>query len=640
MDGWVGKILHVDLTKEKIWNEPLSKEMGAKFLGGRGTNAKLLWDLVKLGVEPLSPENVLIFGAGTLTGTTAPSSGRTTVTCKSPATNLYLKTSMGGHWGAELKFAGYDHLVIYGASTRPVYLCIDDDEVEIRDAENLWGLDVRTATKAVKEELGDEGVMVALIGPSGENLVNFAAIMNSVYHAAGRGGAGAVMGSKKLKAIAVRGSGEISISEPEKFDELALETRERLLADDRAQKLAVFGTGSKVLTKRNPSYNFMTGSVEGGEQITPPWYIKRGYWKRWVGCFGCTISCHKYMEIEDGLYAGTRSCGPEYETYSALGFGCGVVSPRVVIKANDLCNIMGLDTISTGGVIQWAMECYEKGILTKEDTGGMELNFGNDEELIKLIPMIARREGKIGDLLAEGVLKASEKVGKESYKWAISNSKGLEMSRVETRINKPYALAFAVNPRGPDHLHTECIAAFGGLPKQREVMEKATGTKWPETIRGWKHVPEIVRWHEDIYAAADSLGFCAFTCTSALAILEKEMAELFSAATGVKITGEEIMLTGKRILTLEKCFNVREGADRSLDDLPWRIMNEPVTWPPFEGMVSSREWLDDNLDRYYALHGWDRETSWPYEETLKKLDLSDVSDELKKQDRLPKKKSS
>lgn len=526
--------------------------------------------------------------------------------------------------------------MIYGASSKPVYLWLDDDDVEIRDAGQLWGLDVRTVTEMVKDEVGDDSVKVALIGPAGENLVKFAAVMNSVYHAAGRGGAGAVMGSKKLKAIAVRGSGEILVHDPKKFDELALNTRVKLLEDDRAQKLAVFGTGSKVLTDEEPSYNFMTGSIEGGEQITPPWYLKRGYWKRWVGCFGCTISCHKYMEIEDGIYAGTRTCGPEYETYAALGAGCGIVSPNVVIKANDLCSIMGLDTISTGGVIQWAMECYEKGVFTKEDTGGLELNFGDDEGLIELIPMIARREGKIGDLLAEGVLKASKIVGGESYKWAVANSKGLEMSRVETRINKPYALAFAVNPRGPDHLHTECIAAFGGLPKQREVMEKATGTKWPETIRGWKYVPEMVRWHEDIYAAADSLGLCAFTCTSALAILEKEMAELFSAATGVEIAEKEIMFTGRRILTSEKCFNVREGADRKLDDLPWRIMNEPVSWPPFKGMVSSREWLDDNLNRYYVLHGWDQKTSWPYEETLKELDLQDAADELKKLGRLPK----
>jgi aldehyde:ferredoxin oxidoreductase len=634
MLGYAGKILHVNLTNGKIWKEELSRDLVSRFLGGRGINAKLLWEMSMPGIEPLSPDNLLIFGAGALTCTTAPCSGRTTITCKSPATNLYLKSSVGGHWGAELKFAGYDHLAIHGVSEKPVYVWTRNEHVEIKDASNIWGLDVRKTNAAIKKELKDEDAKVACIGPAGENLVRFAAIMCSVYHAAGRGGAGAVMGSKNLKAIAVRGTGEIKIKDPDKFNQLALTLRKKLLGDEQGKKLAVFGTGSNVLTNQNPSYNFQRGSTDGAQQITPPWYLKRGYWKRWVGCFGCTIGCHRYMEIDHGLYAGTFTCGPEYETYAALGFDCGIASPEVVIKANDLCNIMGLDTISLGSVIAWVMECHERGALSEEDTDQLELKFGNDEALLRLIPDIAHRKGKLGNMLAQGVKSASEHIRKESYKWAMCNSKGLEMSMVETRINKHYALAFAVNPRGPDHLHTECIAAFGTNPKQREVLEKITGQKWPES-QSWKYVPEVVRWHEDIYAAADSLGLCAFTCTNALAILAKDMAELFSAATEIDVTEEDVMLAGRRILTLERCLNIREGADRKLDDLPWRIMNEPISWLPGLGMVTSREWLDEILDKYYVAHGWEIETGTPYNRTLNTLGLSDVADELKKFVKLP-----
>lgn len=634
---WAGKILFVDLTEEKTWVEPLKKELCPKFLGGRGINAKLLWDLTKPGIDPLSPENLLIFGSGSLTGTTAPSSGRTTVTCKSPATKLYLKTSMGGHFGAEMKFAGYDHLVVLGASKKPKYLWVNDGEVEIRNAEHLWGKNVREMDGKIKDELGDEQVKIAGIGPSGEKLVKFAAVMNSIYNAAGRGGAGAVMGSKMLKAIAVRGTGDIKIKEPEKFLELTHKLREGDKRDVGGQRSWFFGTAGNVHLMKNtiPSYNYLKPAPDGLEQISGAWLVMKGFLKRRVGCYSCTRGCHRYTEIDEGPYAGLYTVGPEYETFSALGSGTGVVSTEDVIKANDEANIMGLDTISVGQVIQWAMECYEKGLLTKQDTNGLELNFGNSEALIKLIPMIANREGKLGDLLADGVLSASKKIGGDSYKWAIANSKGLEQSRVDTRINKSYALAFAVNPRGPDHLHTECIAAGGATPRARELMEEATGHRWPEAL---KYVPEIVRWHEDTYTISDCTGFCAFVCTAALAIQAPEMAELINLGSGIKLSKEEIMLAGRRVLTLEKCFNVREGADRKYDDLPWRMMNEPVTWEPFKGMVSSKEWLDGELDKYYALQEWDPETSWPYKETLLKLGLEEVEADLEKRDRCPSKK--
>lgn len=641
MYAWAGKILHIDLSKKKTWTEELRKELGARFLGARGINAKLLWDLIrKPGINPFSPENVLIFGAGALTGTVAPSSGRTTITCIGAATGLYLKTNMGGHWGTELKFAGYDHIILHGASKSPAYIWVHDDVVEIEDASHLWGLNVRETDETLKRDLGDREIKIACIGPAGENLVRFAAVMNSVYHAAGRGGAGAVMGSKRLKAIAVRGAGEIAVADPNKFYELALSARIDLSKDPEAIKLYNTGTagGMEVINEIGalPCYNFQTGNVKDAYPISGECLVEQGYLDRRVGCFGCTVSCHRYCTIKEGPYTGIYTGGPEYESTVSLGGGTGVFKTDVVIKANELCNIMGLDTISCGSVIQWAMESFERGVLTKEDTDGIELTFGNSEALIDLIPVIAFRKGKIGDLLAEGVKRAAEKIGKDSWKWAICNSKGLEQSRVETRAAKAYALAFAVNPRGPDHLHTECIAEFGGTPTRISLIEKITGDKKWATPYRTEYRAEIVRWHEDCYAVTDSLGFCAFSSTAGYAVNPEIMAQLFSAATGVNITEKEIMLIGRKIVTLEKCFNVREGADRRLDDLPWRLMHEPAPSGPTKGFMNSPEELNGMLDKYYTLHGWDLKTSWPCKETLEMLELKEVADELQVLNKLPK----
>lgn len=619
MFAHAGTILHVDLTTENVWTTPLSEDLRERFIGGRGVNAHLLWELVRPGIDPLSPENVLIFGTGALTCTTAPSSGRTTVTCKSPATHLYLKCSGGGHFGSELKFAGYDHLVLHGAATRPVTLLIRDDDVQVIDATGLWGLSVRETNAAIKRDLGDPGVRVACIGPAGEHGVPFAAIMLSVYHAAARGGVGAVMGSKRLKAIAVKGTGAIAVSDPTRFTEVAQRLRDAFLWDMQGRKYFLFGTG---VFAAGVAYNYLQGAPASEELLTGPYLIKKGYLKRHVGCFGCTQSCHRYTEVATGPYAGTRTLGPEYETVSALGAGVGISDPETVIKANDLVGELGLDSISTGVVIQWAMESYERGVLTRQDTDGLDLRFGNDDAVLQLIPMIARREGSIGALLAQGVKAAAAQVGQDSYKWALCNAKGLEQSRVETRVVKAYALAFAVNPRGPDHLHTECMAAGGGTGDMRDLLERITGASWPTSATRY---PEIVKWHEDIYAAAEALGFCAFTCTSAMAVLEGEMAELYSLAVGRAVDADEILRVGERVLTLEKCFNVREGADRRLDDLPWRIMNEPLP----SGQVTSQRWLNEMLDRYYALHGWDVATSWPTPETLEQLGLAEAATYLR-----------
>jgi aldehyde:ferredoxin oxidoreductase len=639
MKGFYGKILHIDLAEKRVWTEELTRSMVAAFIGGRGVNALLLWRYVDETVDPLSPENVLIFGPGLLTGTPAPSSGRTTITHKGVITGLYNKSSMGGHWGAEFRRTGHDHLVVHGAAETPVYLWIHDGGVEIRDASAFWGMDVRETDTALKKEVGEREAKVACIGPAGERLVRYAAVMNSVYSAAGRGGAGAVMGSKKLKAVVVRGNQGLELHDPERFFNVAMNTRHELGRDSGAQLLHQYGTSGSIAWVNGlhalPNRNFRFGHIEDIDPLTGQNLVEKGYLKGRSGCHSCTISCHRYVEVKSGKYAGTYTGGPEYENFVSLGAQSWVTETEAVIKANEICNILGLDTISTGACIAWAIETYERGVFTKEDTDGLELRFGDPDLLVELTRRIGLREGKLGDLLAEGVRRAAERVGHDSWKWAVCNSKGLEQSSVETRSAKGYALAFAVNPRGPDHLHTEVFAEFGASPEAVALIEKITGDKKWASPFYTEFRPEIVRWHEDCYAITDALGFCAFTSTAAYAVSPKVMAELFTAATGIETDEEAMMLAGRRIVTIEKCFNVREGATRQHDDLPWRLMNEPAASGPVKGMMNSREEMDKMLDRYYELHGWDQETSWPREETLQELGLKDVARELGKKGKLP-----
>lgn len=640
MYAWHGKILHVELTQRRIWNETFDERFGAKFIGGRGVNAKLLFDLVdRPNIGAFSPENPLIFGVGPLTGTNVPTSGRSTVTFISPATGMYGKSSAGGHFGGELKLAGYDNLVIHGASSKPVYIWICDDDVQLRDAAHIWGKTVEETDTTVKKELQDQDTRVACIGPAGENKVRFAAIMNSCDSAFGRGGSGAVMGSKKLKAVAVRGTGEVTVANPEKFWQVTLQSVKELANDSAAKTSHEFGTSGGVEAVNQahafPAYNFKISFSENVEPLSGQHLAEKGYLKRIVACFGCTIGCHRFSEVDSGPYKGVKSGGPEYETFSSLGAGCGIFETDVVIAANKLCNNLGMDTISAGGTVQWAMESFERGVLAGNDTGGLELKFGNGAALVQVLGDIAYRRTKLGDLLAEGAHRASRIVGKDSWKWAVTNSKGLEQSRVETRAAKAYALAFAVNPRGPDHLHTEPIAEFGMTPEAVSLIEKITGDKAMATSYTTKCRPEIVLWHEDIYAVSEALGICVFSSTDSFALNQFNLAEMFSAATGIETSPSELMTVGRRIVTLERLFNTREGGDRSLDDLPYRLMNEPLSSGPPKGFVNSRAELDQMLDRYYELHKWDITTGIPTRSTLDGLGLATERQDVEKWVKLP-----
>jgi aldehyde:ferredoxin oxidoreductase len=631
------KILHVDLTKRKIWNEVISREMTAAWLGGRGINMKILWDNVKAGTDPLGPDSIVIFGAGFLNGTVAPSAGRTCVTFKSPATNLYSKSSGGGWWGASLKFAGYDHIVLSGISEEPVYLWIDNEKVEIRDADHLWGKTVTETNEILKYELGHPDVEIASIGPGGENLVKMAAIMLSISSAMGRTGGGAVMGSKKLKAIAVRGTGVIENNDNEKFYKVALESRRALTEDSGAFDLYVHGTAGLVsgvaASGTMPSYNFRLGSVEGIENLTGQSLNEKGILKTRIGCAGCAIHCHRYSEIREGKYEGYRAAGPEYETISAFGSGCGITDMNAVVRGSGLCNDYGMDTISVGNVIQWTIDSIERGVLTKEEVDGFDLRWNNSEAVLEMVKKIAFREG-FGDVLAEGVKIASEKIGRGSEKWAIQ-ARGLEQSNVETRSAKGYALAFSINPRGPDHLMNAAIMEFGLTQESRDLVKKLTGDEKYATPYTTEKRANIIRWGEDCIAVSDCLGVCMFASATAWSINPEVMAQLFSANTGIAVSEKEIMSIGRKIVTLERAFNIREGHGRKNDTLPYMLMHEKVPEGPQKGFVNSQEELDVMLDDYYTKHEWDLKTGWPTEKTYKKLGLDFVIDELKSMGKIP-----
>ncbi len=630
MGSMNGKYLEVDLTDGDIGERSLDINLIESYLGSRGINAKILWEDTDEKTEPLSPRNIIIISAGTLAGTGAPV-GRLTVTTRSPATNLYLKNSVGGTLGGPLKKNGYDGIIIKGKAEAPSYLLLDNGKVEIKSADHLWGKNVRDTVKILKEELGEK-TEVACIGPAGENKVKISSIMFNIYHAAARGGVGAVMGSKNLKAFCILGGNtKIELSDPKKFDEVRKEMIKRILEDSTYESLSKFGTPGLIPAVNEigaiTAYNYTKGSFEGAYELGGQ-YIKEKYSSRMYACERCPIGCHLFTEWEGGV-----SGGPEYETVLSLGIGTGVGDTEMVLKANELCNLYGLDVISTGGVIQWAMESYGKGVISDEDTGGIKLNFGNGEALIELIHKIAHREG-IGDLLAEGSKIASGKVGKGSEKWAVQ-AKGLEMSRVDTRAAKSYALAFAVNPRGPDHLHTETLAEFGTTKEMVELIEKITGDKKYATPYTIEKRPEIVRWHEDCYAATDALGFCSFYTTFLYGVNPDNMARMFQHATGMKMDEAKIMEAGRRIVTLENCYNIRLGVARKDHRLPWRIMHDESDKK--EASVNTEEELNTMLDGYFKLHDWDVKTGKPSVRVLEHLGMKDIARELAEKGLIPEK---
>jgi len=602
--------LRIDLSSGASKTEPLKEEYAKKYIGGIGLGMRLLIDNSKPSVDALSPENPLILTTGPLSGTMAPTGGNGhAFVSKSPLTGGVGEAKSHGFFGAELKRAGYDAVIFEGKSEKPVYVWIDDDSVQIIDAKHLWGKPTAETEDTIKEELGDYYIRVAAIGPAGEKLARVACILNEHTRAAGRTGMGAVMGSKNLKAIAVRGTKDVNVAKPQEFLEFVKMIHERMKGPATA-KYRTLGTPQNVLVHNSlgalPTRNFSNATFEGAEKVSGE-YLNERFVAKIIGCSSCAMRCEHIAVVPEGPYKGTGT-RVEYEPLWAFGPQCGVDRLDAIIKAMDLCNYYGLDSLSTGNIVGFAMDCYEQGILTKEDTGGIDLSFGNAEAMVEMVRKIGMREG-IGDILAEGVKRAAEKMGKGAENLA-NHIKGLEMTGYDIRGLKTAAVGYAVSFRGADHNRHGAYGLDLGGKVNRFKFEKGRS----------KLVIDI----EDLYALIDSLVVCKFS-RGVYYDNFGDLAKYYTLATGIEVTSKEMMITGERINNLGRLFNIREGLTRKDDHLPSKVMSTPIPDETVsKGSYVTQEELDFMLDDYYEHRGWTRE-GIPTLEKLKEIGLEDLA---------------
>jgi aldehyde:ferredoxin oxidoreductase len=634
--GYAGRILYVDLSKGKYWVEELKESLAKAYVGGSGLAAYLLWNLIDSGVDPLSPENPLIIATGPATGALAPSAGRFALVSKSPLTGIWGESHAGGFFGPEVKYAGYDMVVILGRSPTPVSLVIDDGSVEIHKTTDLWGLNTRDTTNELRSKFGKD-YHVICIGPAGENLVKFASVMVDYYRAFGRTGMGAVMGSKKLKAVVVRGSKGVEVYDPDKYlevlEDILWRNTEGPWALPAQMSLGRYGTPSLVTAMnaigRLPTKNHWTGYWERADRLSGDELLK--YRVSRGSCFSCMIMCKHITKVPDGRYEGAFSGGPEYESVVALGSNLLIDNIEAVIYMNQLCNLYGLDTISTGKVISYVFECYEKGLISKEELGGVEALWGSEEAAIKLINMIVRREG-IGNILAEGVRKASEVLGR-GYEYAL-HVKGLEVSAQDPRGHKSVGLTWAISVRGADHLRSLTTVDELGY---RDVAAERFGADKVDYVcdrLSERYKGLIVKDQEDLFALVDSIIMCKYGTMWPPMYYFDFIAKLLPPLTGIKEFGDvkNLRLIAERIVNLKRCFNLREGVGKESEVLPKRFTEEAMPTGPSKGQVCD---LEPMLREYYMYRGWDYSSGLPYEETLERLGLDYVANTLKRRYKLP-----
>jgi len=591
MYGWNGKILRVDLSSGKVNREELDKYLAKEFIGGRGLGVKTLYEELEPKIDPLSPENKLIFATGPVTGTKAPTSGRYCVVSKSPLTGTIFDSHSGGFWGPELKFAGYDAIIIEGRANKPVYIWIADKQVEIREASDFWGLDTHTTTEKLAKET-DPKAKVACIGPAGERLVLISAIINDKHRAAARGGLGAVMGYKQLKAIVVRGTGKVEIASEKELDEIYDESIVAIRKNPITDKsLPSLGTAVLVNIVNEhgmyPTRNFQEGLFEdaegvSGEKITETILSGRR------ACYACPIACGRITKTSK-----KEGEGPEYETLWAFSAQCGVNDLEAVTNANYLCNELGLDTISTGNTIGCAMEMHEKGFLEEK------IEFGDAEKLVELVEKTALKEG-VGKELSEGSKRLAERHGCPELSIQV---KGLELPAYDPRGAQGHALAYATSNRGGCHLRAYLIG-----PELLGTPALVDRTK-PEGKA------DLVMNFQNLFSAIDSMILCVF---SSFALNPYHYAKFMTAVTGVEYTGRDLMTIGERIWNVERLFNIREGFGRSDDSLPPRFLSTPL---PEGGSRESTVFLEKMLEEYYDLRGWDNR-GIPLNSKLERLGLS------------------
>ena len=639
MYGYSGKILVVDLTSENIETIPIEEELARKYLGGVGINTKLLFKHMRKGIDPLGPDNVLLFGTGPLVGTFMPTASKTDVSAKSPITGLFGAASSGYQFGSEMKYAGYDHILIKGTSKHPVYLAIQNGSVELRDAAHLWGKDVWEAIDALEAEWGSEDIRVAAIGPSGENLVRFSAIQNGKYDAWARTGMGAVMGSKRLKAIVVRGKGGIRVAKKKQFRELAHELRQEIINSPFFNAVSTYGsmaaTGPYGKFGALPGKNFQTGVIED-------WFQTRGYKvierfsDQMMACPACPVGCAHWAVVKEGPYAGLELKGIEVTMIFEIGAKLFVHDMDGVLRCVETFHRYGIDTVSGCGTIAMLMELYQRRLIDKEKIG-FPVEWGDVEAICKLIKMIAEREG-IGDILAEGAKRANIALtGNDDYAITV---KGLEIPTFDPRSRwSVWTFGFLTSTRGGDHLRTRNPVENLRFPSLTDDYRKEPfefpkkfyeKIDMPEDLKKKIFDPDLKttdivlmqKWSEDLMTVFNSIGIC-IRPPSLQALGPTSIAKMFQTGVGWDMDAAEVMKAGERIWNLQRIYNLREGETRKDAIFHKRFLKEKLPEGPAEGMVIDKKKVDRMLDDYYGARGWDRKEGIPTKKKIKELGLEE-----------------
>jgi len=625
--GWAGRILKVDLTAGSAKVDSLEFEIAKKFLGGRGLNSWTLYHLVKNDLNEFSPDNPVIIGVGPLCGTLVPAANKFTFTTKSPLTNIFADSCAGGYLGPEIKYAGYDQILITGASDKAVYLLVDDEDVQILSAEDLWGKDTWTTQKEIKRRHGDD-FQIAAIGQGGENLVRYAGVIHGLKRAAGKFGIGAVLGSKKLKAVAVRGSKGVKVAHPDSLMTYTLETVAEIKKSPLYQTRSTYGTPhlEDVLSPLGlmSTRNFKGTSFERYEDIGGIKLTEK-YSKKMRSCLGCPAHCTHVYSLEEGPFEGAFGEGPEFTLTSMVGDRCGISDLEALLKINQLLNEYGMDSAAFGGIVGWAMDCYERGIIDKTDTDGLELNFGNAEAVIELVHKTANRDG-FGDVLAEGEKRAPRLVGRGSEQYMFHTKGGIIIAE-EPRALPGFGLAYLTSTRGSDHLRARYpLETIGDGP---EVAQKLFGSKDAANPKTPKGKGTGVKWFEDLLAVVDSFGLCKFNYPAMMDVVStpERLARGYFIVTGVKISPEELLQAGERIYNVEKAFNTRLGLNRKDDNfsVPEKFLKEPLKDGAFKGQIFP---LDEMLDEYYQARGWS-DNGLQTRKKLLELGLEEIAQELR-----------
>jgi len=594
-----GKLLRINLTTGESKEDTIFTELWEAFIGGRGLGAYYLMKEVPSKVEPLSPENKLIFMNGPLASTLIPGNNKICVTFKSPLTNTYSYSLCGGHWGPELKYAGYDGLIIEGKATNPVYIVINNDEVEIKSAEKVWGNLIPKSEKLLRKELaGDKTHQIALIGPAGEKLVNYACITAGLYREFGRGGSGAVMGSKNLKGIAITGSIDVKLANPKEVIRLGKELIQNLRESRGGQVRREYGTMELVERVNNAGFwvtrNFTEGYFEEGYKLEG----KKMREEIVIGdssCFGCPIGCGKRTYVKTKDNEKYLMEGPEFETVGMLGSNCGISSWETLLKASKICDTFGFDTINAGACVSMVMEGFESGRLTLEDTDGIEIKFGNENALIHVLEKIGKREG-IGDILAHGVAEASKILNIEDL---AMHSKGQSFPVYDPRGAKAMALTYAISPKGAHHMLATTFGTELSIGNRFEVKGKGI----------------LERDQQFSMAIIDSIAMCS---TMRAGIPLDDQARAYSIVTGIEVDNQTLIRSAERIINLERMYNVKMGFDRSNDSLPKRFLDFPMPSGESKGQIVE---LNSLLDDYYTVMGWNSK-GIPTKKKLKELELN------------------